>query len=86
MAAINEVTDLTLDGDVAVITLNSPPVNALSFNVRDGLYKGFKAAIADPAARAIVLICAGPHVHRRRRHLRVRRGGRRAPACSRSRR
>ena len=59
MAAINEVTDLTLDGDVAVITLNSPPVNALSFNVRDGLYEGFKAAIADPAAAAIVLICAG---------------------------
>src|SRR4051812_32924210 len=59
MAAINEVTDLTVDGDVAVITLDSPPVNALSFNVRDGLYEGFKAAIADPAATAIVLICAG---------------------------
>jgi 3-hydroxyacyl-CoA dehydrogenase len=59
MPAINEVTDLTLDGDVAVITLDSPPVNALSFNVRDGLHEGFKAAIADPAATAIVLICAG---------------------------
>ena len=59
MPAINEVTDLTLDGDVAVITLDSPPVNALSFNVRDGLFEGFKAAIADPAAAAIVLICAG---------------------------
>ena len=59
MAAINPVTDLTLDGDVAVITLDSPPVNALSSNVRDGLYEGFKAAIADPAATAIVLICAG---------------------------
>jgi len=57
--SINAVTDLTLDGDVAVITLDSPPVNALSFNVRDGLYEGFKAAIADPAATAIVLICAG---------------------------
>ncbi len=59
MSAVNEVTDLTLDGDVAVITLDSPPVNALSFNVRDGLYEGFKAAIDDPAAAAIVLICAG---------------------------
>jgi 3-hydroxyacyl-CoA dehydrogenase len=59
MAAINEVTDLTLEEDVAVITLDSPPVNALSFNVRDGLFEGFKAAIADPAATAIVLICAG---------------------------
>ncbi len=59
MPAINEVTDLTLEGDVAVITLDSPPVNALSFNVRDGLFESFKAAIADPAATAIVLICAG---------------------------
>jgi hypothetical protein len=37
MTAINAVTDYALDGDVGVITLNSPPVNALSFNVRDGL-------------------------------------------------
>ncbi|MEO5901222.1 MAG: 3-hydroxyacyl-CoA dehydrogenase NAD-binding domain-containing protein [Ilumatobacteraceae bacterium] len=59
MPAVNEVTDLTLEGDVAVITLDSPPVNALSSNVRDGLFKGFEAAIADPAATAIVLICAG---------------------------
>ncbi|MEO5724264.1 MAG: 3-hydroxyacyl-CoA dehydrogenase NAD-binding domain-containing protein [Ilumatobacteraceae bacterium] len=59
MSVINEVTDLTLEGDVAVITLDSPPVNALSFNVRDGLFEGFKSAIADPAATAIVLICAG---------------------------
>ncbi len=59
MAAINSVTDLSMDGDIAVITLNSPPVNALSFGVRDGLYEGFKAAGADPAAKAIVLICDG---------------------------
>ncbi|MFZ5670521.1 MAG: 3-hydroxyacyl-CoA dehydrogenase NAD-binding domain-containing protein [Pseudomonadota bacterium] len=59
MAAINSVTDLTREGDIAVITLNSPPVNALSFNVRDGLYEGFKAAIADEAVKAIVLICEG---------------------------
>ncbi|MDP1632229.1 MAG: 3-hydroxyacyl-CoA dehydrogenase NAD-binding domain-containing protein [Caulobacter sp.] len=59
MAAINSATDLTRDGEIAVITLDSPPVNALSFNVRDGLYEGFKAAIADDAVKAIVLICAG---------------------------
>ena len=58
MAEINSVTTLTTDGDVAVITLNSPPVNALSANVRDGLYKGFKQAIASDA-KAIVLICEG---------------------------
>ncbi len=58
MTAINEVTDLTLDGDVAVITLDSPPVNALSAVVRDGLYDAFEQAIVSDAA-SIVLICAG---------------------------
>jgi 3-hydroxyacyl-CoA dehydrogenase len=59
MAAINAVTDLTLDGDVAIITLNSPPVNALGATVRDGLAAAFTAAVADPTARAVVLICDG---------------------------
>ena len=59
MTAINPVTDFSKDGEIGVITLNSPPVNALSATVRDGLYEGFKAAIADPAVKAIVLICEG---------------------------
>jgi 3-hydroxyacyl-CoA dehydrogenase len=59
MSEINAVTDLALDGDIAVLTLNSPPVNALSAAVRDGLDAGLDQAIADPAVRAIVLICAG---------------------------
>jgi 3-hydroxyacyl-CoA dehydrogenase len=59
MTAINPVTDLSTEGDIAVITLNSPPVNALSANVRDGLFEGFRMAKADPAVKAIVLICDG---------------------------
>jgi 3-hydroxyacyl-CoA dehydrogenase len=59
MTAINPVTDFSKDGEIGIVTLNSPPVNALSANVRDGLYEGFKAAIADPAVKAIVLICEG---------------------------
>ncbi len=59
MTAINAVTDYALDGDVGVITLNSPPVNALSAAVRDGLSGGMKAALADPGAKAIVIICEG---------------------------
>jgi 3-hydroxyacyl-CoA dehydrogenase len=58
MVEINSVTTLTQDGDVAVITLNSPPVNALSAKVREGLDEGFKQAIASDA-KAIVLICDG---------------------------
>jgi 3-hydroxyacyl-CoA dehydrogenase len=59
MAAVNAVADLTLESDIAVLTIDSPPVNALSAKVRDALRDGFAQAIADPAAKAIVLICAG---------------------------
>ncbi len=59
MTAINEVTDLSREGEIALITLNSPPVNALSAKVRDGLAEAFRQAIADREAKAIVLICEG---------------------------
>src|SRR5271165_2635530 len=59
MAAINPVADLTIDGDVAIVTIDSPPVNALSQAVRDGLNRGVEAAEADGAVKAIVIICAG---------------------------
>ena len=59
MAAVNLVVDLALDGDIAVVTINSPPVNALSQDVREGLYEGLQRAFADPAAVAVVIICEG---------------------------
>jgi 3-hydroxyacyl-CoA dehydrogenase len=59
MTAINAVTDLTRAGDIAVLTINSPPVNALSTDVRNGLRDGVKQAAADPAVKAVVVICAG---------------------------
>ncbi|HYA72621.1 MAG TPA: 3-hydroxyacyl-CoA dehydrogenase NAD-binding domain-containing protein [Roseiarcus sp.] len=59
MTSVNSVADLTLEGDIAVLTINSPPVNALSAAVREGLAEGIRQAAADPAAKAVVLICAG---------------------------
>ncbi|WP_422562369.1 3-hydroxyacyl-CoA dehydrogenase NAD-binding domain-containing protein [Parvibaculum sedimenti] len=56
---MNEVGDLTIEGDVGVLTLNSPPVNALSAPVRTAINDGIKAAIDNPAVKAIVLICDG---------------------------
>jgi 3-hydroxyacyl-CoA dehydrogenase len=55
---INNVTDLSYDGKVAVVTLNSPPVNALAAPVIEGLFDAFNEAIASNA-KAIVLICEG---------------------------
>ena len=59
MSVINEVTSLEVESNIAVITLDSPPVNALSANVREGLHLGVKQAIEDDNAKAIVLICEG---------------------------
>jgi 3-hydroxyacyl-CoA dehydrogenase len=59
MAAINPVADLSLDGEIAVLTIASPPVNALSVAVREGIKSGVERAAADPQVKAIVLICAG---------------------------
>ena len=52
MAAINEVTNLEVESNIAILTLNSPPVNALSANVREGLHVGVKQAIEDENVKA----------------------------------
>jgi 3-hydroxyacyl-CoA dehydrogenase len=59
MGSINAVTDLTVEGEIAVLTLNSPPVNALSQAVREGVVKGMQQAIDHSAVKAVVLICEG---------------------------
>lgn len=50
---------LERDGDVAVILIDNPPVNAASHAVRAGLVEALAEANADPAIGAIVLACAG---------------------------
>ena len=44
-----------VQGDVAIITLNNPPVNGLGYDTRLGITNGLEKANADPAVKAIVL-------------------------------
>ena len=46
-------------GDIARVIVDNPPVNALSTAVRQGLMDALVQTEADPAARAVVLQCAG---------------------------
>ncbi|MFP5466140.1 MAG: 3-hydroxyacyl-CoA dehydrogenase NAD-binding domain-containing protein [Gammaproteobacteria bacterium] len=46
-------------GDVAVITLNNPPVNGLGLSTRQAIVEGLEKAENDPAVRAVVLTGAG---------------------------
>ena len=59
MAAINSVADLAIEGEVALVTIDSPPVNALSQAVREGLKRGVDEAEANGAVKAIIIICGG---------------------------
>jgi 3-hydroxyacyl-CoA dehydrogenase len=46
-------------GDVAVITMNNPPVNGLGYATRAGLAKGVEQANDDASVKAIVITGAG---------------------------
>ncbi len=48
-----------VQGDVAVISMNNPPVNGLGYDTRVGITSGLEKANADPAVKAIVLTGAG---------------------------
>lgn len=48
-----------LRGDVAVITLNNPPVNGLGYETRKGVADGIERAENDKAVKAIVITGAG---------------------------
>ena len=51
--------DYTVHGDVAVITLNNPPVNGLGLATRQAFMQGFEKAMADDAVKAVVVTGAG---------------------------
>src|SRR5205823_2740634 len=54
-----DLVTVTRDGDVGVLTINNPPVNALSPGVPEGIVAGVEALAKDAAVRAIVLIGGG---------------------------
>ena len=46
-------------GEVAVITLDNPPVNGLGYETRLGIVQGLERALADAAVKALVITGAG---------------------------
>jgi 3-hydroxyacyl-CoA dehydrogenase len=54
-----ELVRYEIQNEVAVVTVDNPPVNALSPGVPEGIDAAIARAAADPAARAVVLIGAG---------------------------
>ena len=59
MGNINASVDLRQDGEIAIITADNPPVNALKHEVRAGLTEALRQAREDAAVKAMVIACAG---------------------------
>lgn len=55
---VSQSVRLERDGDVALVIVNNPPVNALSWHVRQGLFDGMTQAV-ESGAKSIVVICDG---------------------------
>jgi 3-hydroxyacyl-CoA dehydrogenase len=59
MVALTDMTDYSIEDGIAVITIDNPPVNALSQGVRQGLKDGIAKALSDDSVTAILIHCAG---------------------------
>jgi 3-hydroxyacyl-CoA dehydrogenase len=59
MTALSDMADLSIEDGIAVITINNPPVNALSQGVRLGIKEGVEQCLSNDQVQALVLICAG---------------------------
>ncbi len=59
MTNTEQCVTLSTDSEIAVVTVNNPPVNALSQSVRAGLHDCFASAMANNDVKAIVLHCEG---------------------------
>src|SRR5579859_2738285 len=56
---MSDVVQLSRDNEIAIITVNNPPVNALSQGVRAGIAECIEQFAKDPSLKAAVLIGAG---------------------------
>jgi len=56
---MSELVEYHVHDDVAVLTVNNPPVNALSPGVPEGIASGINNAMADEGVQAVVLIGGG---------------------------
>ncbi len=56
---MTDLVQLTKNNDIAIITINNPPVNALSPGVPDGISEALDEIARDPSIKAAVLIGGG---------------------------
>src|SRR3984893_1818329 len=55
----SNIVTLVVEGDVAVVTVDNPPVNTITASVREGLFAAVADIRARPGLKAVVLVCEG---------------------------
>lgn len=56
---MSDVVGYTRDAEIGIIRIDNPPVNALGASVRQGLLDALSKGLADPEAKALLLIAEG---------------------------
>jgi 3-hydroxyacyl-CoA dehydrogenase len=59
MIAVTEAVSLEKQGNIGILWIDNPPVNALGYLVRKGMADGITMAMIDDAIKAVVVICKG---------------------------
>lgn len=56
---MSEIVKVEIREGIAILTIDNPPVNALSVSVRSGLSEAMKRVSGDAQVQAVVITCAG---------------------------
>ena len=56
---MSEMVTFSKEGNVGIILVNNPPVNALAQAVRAGIKAGVEKGVADPDVKAMIILCEG---------------------------
>ncbi|WP_157016988.1 3-hydroxyacyl-CoA dehydrogenase NAD-binding domain-containing protein [Mesorhizobium xinjiangense] len=56
---MSDYVTVARDGEIAIVTIDNPPVNALSFHLRQPLHAALEELRDDPSVAGLVLACAG---------------------------
>src|SRR6266404_7879931 len=56
---MSDLVQLTIDNGIAIITINNPPVNALSPGVPEGILEGIEKIDRDDSVKAAVIMGGG---------------------------
>ncbi|MBN1848549.1 MAG: enoyl-CoA hydratase/isomerase family protein [Deltaproteobacteria bacterium] len=59
MITLSTAANMETRGEIAIILVDNPPVNAINVEVRKGIMEGLNAVSKDDSVKAVIIACAG---------------------------